>query len=45
MDKENGDSSWNDAVEKEINALLFLDCLEFKGSQKWEITPDFQYAP
>ena len=29
LDKENGDTKWRDAIEKEVGALIDLECFEF----------------
>ena len=45
LDKKNGNTYWKDAIEKEINALLLLDCFEFQDPSAWSPPSDYQYAP
>ncbi len=45
LDKQNGNTLWADAIEKEINALLLLDCFEFQDPKDWQPPGDYQYAP
>lgn len=43
FDEENGNRNWQDAVQKEIAALIFHKCFEFK-SPTFKPSADYQYA-
>lgn len=43
FDEENGNRKWQDAVEKEIAALIFHKCFDFK-SPNYKPSSDYQYA-
>jgi hypothetical protein len=42
LDKENGNTLWKESTEKELNALLLLDCFEFLNPKDWEVPPDYK---
>ena len=44
LDKENGNTAWEEAIKKEISALVELECFDFKKAG-FNPGPNYQYAP
>ena len=44
LDIKNGNHLWQNAVEKEITALLHHNCFQFMA-HRYKPSPDYQYAP
>ena len=44
FDRANGNKGWEEAIRKEMDSLLGLDCFEFK-SPNYKVGDDYQYAP
>ena len=44
IDKANGNTNWQDAVKKEVAALIQHGCFEFHDSKGFKPSDDFQYC-